>query len=280
MRESTQLEHWVIDAIQAKQLINMGATVLDTRNRVAWCWGHAPGAVRVSWKDFSPPRARDRGKLLDDISLLEHKLRALGVSNDHPVVVVGYPNHPCSFGEDGRIVWMLRTLGHQAAALVDGGQAALAAAGVPTDMGATQPRLGNFTSDRTRQWEISKDKLKHQLANWQLIDTRERREYAGATPYGERRGGHLPGAVHFYFKDLLDAQGKLLSRQEILARLQQTGIEPDRPIVAYCTGGVRSAFFVTVLTELGISSAKNYPGSTWEWSASPPESYPLEKLKD
>lgn len=280
MPQSTQLAHWVIDATQAKQLIATGATVLDTRNRVSWCWGHAPGAVRVNWKDFSPPQVRDRGKLLDDINLLEQKLRALGVSNDRPVVVVGYPNHPCSFGEDGRIVWMLRTLGHPAAALVDGGQAALEVAGVPRAMGSTPPRSGNFTSDRTRQWEISKNELKHQLAHWQLIDTREFREYAGATPYGERRGGHLPGAVHFYFKHLLDEQGKLLPRQEILARLHQTGIEPNRPIVAYCTGGVRSAFFVAVLAELGISTVKNYPGSTWEWSASAPDSYPLEKLKD
>ncbi len=112
--------------------------------------------------------------------------------------------------------------------------------------------------------------------NLVIIDAREPREYAGKTPYGEKRGGHIPGAVHLYYKQLMDKQGKLLSRGEIVAILQQKGVLQSTQIVSYCSGGIRSAWLTCVLTNVGFC-AKNYAGSMWEWSASPADSYPLTK---
>jgi thiosulfate/3-mercaptopyruvate sulfurtransferase len=109
-----------------------------------------------------------------------------------------------------------------------------------------------------------------------VIDTRSPGEFAGATPYGEQRGGHIPGAVHFYFKDLMDAKGYLLPRDQIISQLNRLGINYDTPIATYCTGGVRSAFFVSVLADLGFTNIKNYAGSMWEWSAATASSYPLQ----
>lgn len=277
MRECP-LKHWVVSAAQAKHLIERGATVLDTRNPVIWFWGHLPGSVRVTWQEFSQQKAPNQGKLLENRGVLEEKLRALGVSDRKPVIVVGYSHHRCSFGEEGRIVWMLRTLGHNSAAFVDGGGAALVEAGVPTVSGLTEPHPGDFTIQRTNSWEIQREELKARLEAEEvaIIDTRKPREYAGATPYGEQRGGHLPGALHFYFKDLLDEKGYLLPHDQIIAQLKHRGIERDTPVVAYCTGGIRSAFFTTILAELGFNNVKNYSGSMWEWSAAPERIYPLE----
>jgi thiosulfate/3-mercaptopyruvate sulfurtransferase len=72
----------------------------------------------------------------------------------------------------------------------------------------------------------------------------------------------------------MDAEGRFLPRDEILAILQEKGISPDREIVAYCTGGIRSAWLITVLSDLGLN-AKNYPGSMWDWAAAPTNEYPL-----
>ena len=44
------------------------------------------------------------------------------------------------------------------------------------------------------------------------------------------------------------------------------GIDPDRPVIAYCTGGVRSAWAALVLSRAGVATA-NYDGSMWEWAA-------------
>ncbi len=281
MKPSFCQNQWVVNVAQAKQLIEQGATILDSRNILLWLIGHVPGAVHVSWRQFSQQQSPHKGKLIENLEVLEQKLRNLGVCNTKPVIVIGNPADKCNFGEEGRIVWMLRTLGHQSAAFVDGGDTALTQVGIPITLDLTQPTPGDFVVKPSSLWSIQRDELQANLSSQAasqkliVIDTRSSREFVGATPYGEQRGGHIPGAVHFYFKDLIDAKGFLLPRDQIIARLNSLGINRDTPIATYCTGGVRSAFFVTVLADLGFTNVKNYPGSMWEWSAATASSYPL-----
>lgn len=283
MKQQTLSSQWVVKATQAKDLIEQGATILDSRPLLLWLKGHIPGAVHVRWQHFSQSQSPHKGKLLDNPNILEQKLRQLGVNNDKPVIVIGHSNHPCNFGEEGRIIWMLRTLGHQSAAFVDGGYAALLQVGFPITWELTQPLPGNFVVQQTQEWSIEGDQLQAKLIakdDLVVIDTRSPGEFAGATPYGEKRGGHIPEAMHFYFKDLKDANGYLLPREQLIAKLNQLGIEYNTPVVTYCTGGVRSGFFVAVLADLGFIDVKNYPGSMWEWSSAPCTNYPLEKFGD
>ncbi len=269
-------QRWIVNGQQAIQLIQQGATVLDTRSIKGRLAGTLPGSHVVAWQDFSQSQAPHRGKLILQDQILTEKLQSLGVFKNQPVVVVGDPK--TGWGEDGRIVWMLRTLGHDQAVLVDGGYPAIAGQleGINREPHSTQ--TGDFVVHRRLNWEIDQHQLKQRLnhPNVVVIDSRQPREYQGETPYGEQRGGHIPGAIHLYYRDWLDETGLLLSQEQILAQLSQRGITPDTEIVVYCTGGVRSAWLTTVLTDLGYT-AKNYPGSMWEWSASPPASYPLEQ---
>lgn len=280
--QQTWLNRWVINATEAREHLAQGATVLDTRPLACWLLGHVPKAVPVNWRQFSRPQLPDRGKLIEDNTGLEQKLQAVGVCNTRPVIVVGGPQAPWHFGEEGRMVWMLRLLGHPAAAFVDGGQRALVQAGVPLVIESVPPSMrGDFVVRRCDRWTIQREELRTQLASPEntarlvILDTREPREYAGATPYGEQRGGHIPGAVSFYFKALLHSSGQLLPREQLLARFSTLGIARDTPVVAYCTGGVRSAFFVAVLVSLGFCNVKNYAGSMWDWSAADPDCYLL-----
>jgi thiosulfate/3-mercaptopyruvate sulfurtransferase len=283
MEQQILRDRWIVSPVQAKQLIEQGATLLDSRNLLLWLIGHVPGAIHVSWKQFSQQQLPDRGKLLENPAVLEQKLRKLGIFNAKPVIVIGNPADKCNFGEEGRIVWMLRTLGHQSAALVDGGYRALTQAGLPITLDLTQPLPGDFVVKSTPVWSIQRDEIRANLSAQTasqtliVIDTRSLHEFMGATPYGEQRGGHIPGSVHFYFKDLLDAKGYFLPRDQIIARLNSLGVNPHTPVAAYCSGGVRSAFFIAVLADLGFTNVKNYAGSMWEWSAATASSYPLEE---
>lgn len=281
MQQTLHQSQWIINAKQAKKLINQGATVLDSRNVLIWLTGHILEAIHISWKPFSQPSFQ-KGKLIENPKILEEKLRKLGIFNNKPIIVVGNPTFPCYFGEDGRIVWMLRTLGHQSAAFVDGGEAALTKIGMPITLDITKLLLGDFIIETNNFWTMEKDELQNNiltqnLSEIKIIDTRSPQEFAGATPYGEKRGGHIPNAVNFYFKDLLDEQGYLLPSEEIIAKLKNLEITKDTPLVTYCTGGIRSGFFVTVLTQLGFTNVKNYAGSMWEWSAAVASQYPLQK---
>jgi thiosulfate/3-mercaptopyruvate sulfurtransferase len=88
-----------------------------------------------------------------------------------------------------------------------------------------------------------------------VLDVREPDEFAGARKYGEARGGHVPGAVNLPWHGLLAAA---------------PDVPRDRPIVVYCTGGVRSSMAWAALTAHGFVSVTNDDGSWWAWSRAQP----------
>lgn len=264
---------WIVSGNQAKDLLTQGASLLDARQCKLIPCQRLPGSVAIAWQEFSQSSFPHQGKLPSDDQELTQKLQKLGIDKNRAVVVIGNPQQ--GWGEEGRIVWMLRTLGHNQAVFVDGGYKALIASGVKEV--SQPPQKGDFVVQRRGDWQIEREELKNKLGqdNLVLIDSRSEAEYAGKILYGEARGGHVPGAVNLHYRDLLDEQGKLLARRDIMAKLQAKGITPKSQIVSYCTGGVRSAWLTVVLSDLGLQ-AKNYPGSMWEWSASSQDNYPLD----
>lgn len=265
-------ETWIVSPATARQLISAGALVLDAREPSLRVRQLLPGAVPVRWEQFSRPDAPYRGQLLDDDEALTRILQSIGVSEARPVVVVADPFH--GWGEDGRIVWMLHTLGHDHAYMIDGGIKGLLADGavrIPWVTGA-----GDFVVDRNERWLTTTDRVRDRLdiEDGVFVDVRETREFFGETPYGEARGGHLPGARHVYYRQLMDADGRLLPEAQIRALLADRGIDDDSDVIAYCTGGVRSAWFAVVLHDLGYE-VRAYAGSMWEWAAAEPETHPL-----
>jgi thiosulfate/3-mercaptopyruvate sulfurtransferase len=258
---------WIISGQEARQYIHRGATLLDARGKT-WRPTSVP---RIRWQWFTQRQPGRRGMLLDADAQIQTRLDRLGVTAG-PVVVVGDPQ--TGWGQEGRIVWMLRSLGHPSACWVDGGWAALGAAGRERSPSRIDPP---FRLCRTDRWSIDRSGLQRGLGMtpppWRLIDTRTPAEYHGAILHGERRGGHIPGAILFSHRDWLTPDG-YLQTQEALQQLHRQGIMPTTPVVAYCTGGIRSAWLVTVLTQWGYQ-AKNYAGSLWDWSEGSAADCPL-----
>lgn len=267
---------WIVDAARARRELAAGAQLFDVRPAAAYARGHLAAAQPLRWEDLSrknPPTARGE---LASVAQLTRSLRALGVRSDRTILVATDPRH--GWGEDGRVVWALRSAGHAKVALVDGGVPALTRAGAKLVRGAAPTVTSStFRVRPTTRWRIGTAAVRERLAQNKprFVDTRELREYRGATPWGEKRGGHLPGAVHLYFKDLLGSDGRLLPRATLRARLERLGLKRSTPIVAYCTGGVRSAWLVALLVQLGYRDVKNYDGSLWQWSAQPAATHPL-----
>ncbi|MEM1348827.1 MAG: rhodanese-like domain-containing protein [Myxococcota bacterium] len=258
---------WVLPAAQAVRILGEGAVVLDARDNATWSADRVDVFTHVTWQMFSQQEEPSRGLLLADDAVLGERVSMAGVAPDRDVLVVGDPVG--GWGEDGRIVWMLRTMGHDRVAMVDGGIDSFRAAGAMDVAGRAITWPGTFALTRDETWGASFAEVEALVRQpgVTLIDTREAREYAGETPYGEVRGGHVPGAVHLYFKDFLDASGSLLPVAELEAALSARAIKREDTIVSYCTGGVRSAWFLVVLVHLGFEDVRNYAGSMWEWSA-------------
>jgi len=264
---------WLVSPEDARALIADGALVLDTRSAKLQKKHPLPGAVDTQWMVFSKEAKPPFMGLLADDAALSAKFQELGVSADMPVIAVG--DTLGGWGEDGRIVWTLRSRGHTAAVMVDGGYGALVEGGVPEIQATATP--GNWVAEYDGSLEATAEEVQAAMSqdNVILLDTREPREYAGKTPYGETRGGHVPGAEHLYYKDFFGEDGKLLEETELRAKLAELGVDADTKVIAYCTGGVRSGYFTGVLQNIGID-AQNYAGSMWDWSSKPESDFPLE----
>ena len=258
-----------VDAQAAQALVASGATVLDTRGNKAWRAGHLPGSWLVDWTSTRASAWQEglrNGLITDDNAALETLFQNAGVRNGAPVLVVGAARE--GWGEEGRLFWTLEYLGHPEVHILDGGYQAWTRAGLPTTQDMTPPARGDFRIHRDEARRATKAEVGAALSAPEAAfwDTREAREYAGATPYLEHRGGHLPGAEHLWFQDILRPDGTLRDRAELSAQLASMGLTPDKQVVAYCTGGVRSGFAYAVLRELGYPRPVNYDGSMWQWS--------------
>jgi rhodanese-related sulfurtransferase len=75
--QDSRNQQWVVSAAQAKQRIEQGATILDARTYLEWLVGHVPEAVHVNWKHFSQQQSPDKGKLLENLEILEQSFVTL-----------------------------------------------------------------------------------------------------------------------------------------------------------------------------------------------------------
>ena len=251
------------------QLGQPGLVIIDVRGRSAYEFGgHIPGAVHTTWHDYSNPEAVAKGLLDPDVTRMEKKIRALGISNDSRVII--YSNPFDNWGDEGRMFWMLEYLGHRHLRILDGGWVKWVEERRPFEHGRITPNPGAFTATVTTSTAIAKDELKGMLKQPHpdtiIVDARSLEEYLGKEVSGIPRAGHIPSAVHVAWNGFLNKDATVKDLTAIRAGLEEKGIQPDKKIVCYCTGGVRSAWLYFVLKLAGYQQVRNYAGSWWEWS--------------
>jgi thiosulfate/3-mercaptopyruvate sulfurtransferase len=199
--------------------------ILDTRPQADYGKGHIPGAAWVdvkSWQELG----RKEGSLHDARAWGE-LVGQLGIKRNSSVVVYGV-----SLPDTARIWWTLKYLGVPTVAILDGGWAAWSQEQRPVDTGTPavhsvtfEPK---FQADRLEEL----DPLKSAIASGQatVVDARSGDEFVGKEVHG-KRGGHIPGAKHLEWKELLAADGRLKSPAELRELFRQRGIEPDQTAV-------------------------------------------------
>ena len=246
-----------------------GLVIIDVRGKAAYLFGgHIPGAVHATWHEFSDPHAVAKGLLDSDLSRLEQKLQALGISQDSDVVI--YSNPFDNWGDEGRMFWMLEYLGHTSLRILDGGWVKWTAEQRPYEHGPARPQKGNFRASARPELIAYKDELKKLLKRGVpdvvFADARSAEEYLGKEVQGIPRPGHIPGAVNVPWNIFLNPDATVKAPPAIERALSDQGLSPDKPVVCYCTGGVRSAWLYFILKVVGYGDVRNYPGSWWEWS--------------
>lgn len=246
-----------------------GLVIVDVRGKAAYLFGgHIPGAVHTTWHEYSDPEAVAKGLLDPNVSRIEQKLQALGISNDSDIVI--YSNPFDNWGDEGRMFWMLRYLGHTKLRILDGGWVKWVAEQRRYEHGSVTPKPGNFRAAPATELIVMKDELKQLVRqphpDTVIADARSLEEYAGKEVQGIPRPGHVPSAVSVPWNGFLNPDATLKELDAIRDSLHEKGLEESKEVICYCTGGVRSAWLYFVLKLVGYPKVRNYPGSWWEWS--------------
>lgn len=259
--ESVFRGKYVVTPLEIK---NKDVILVDARR---WSLRTIKNAVVIDWKELAAcddgkPGDANWGVILDK-PRLDKVLGKLGLDMNKFIVVFGDCNK--AWGEEGRIVWELLSVGYQNVKFVDGGYKALVAAGFETSFGGIKlSSIDVSTKPVNKAFSIDTDELKKDYEKFKIIDTRTEAEYRGAVKYGEAKGGRLPNAISLKFNDFFQSNGLLKSNADIEAMIQSAGIKKTDKIVTYCTAGIRAAYVYLIFEMLGYN-AKNYDESFYRW---------------
>jgi thiosulfate/3-mercaptopyruvate sulfurtransferase len=258
---------YVVTAAHVKDNL-VRTIVIDARADKYYSAGHIPGAINATWQLFAKVesgKAGDKGwGTLKGASEIGSILSQLGVDTRKQIVVYSSPG---GWGEDGRIVWMLRMAGIANSVVLDGGYPAWTAAGFETSTDAVKLAPTTVEVKSLDQgWNVTTDEIVSGSGDLKIIDARTTKEYGGARDFGEARGGHLPGAVNVPFESLFKQDGTLKTPADLTALFDAVGVSTSDDIVVYCTKGIRSAYMTFILRGMGYTKTRNYDASFYEWA--------------
>lgn len=227
-----------------------------------------PGAVRLGYGQLVRKTGPAEGMLPDHKALMA-VIGDLGIDTD--TRVVAYDEN--SGIRATRLLWTLLTCSHHNVALLDGGIEAWKAARLPVQSTPAKPVPKPYSCTIDESTSAEMDYIMDSLHNDDrcILDVRSWEEYAGID-IRAARGGHIPSARHYEWKNVLDARQQLRNPDEIRSELLEDGIDPDLEIIPYCQSNRRSAHMFHILKWLGYPRVRAYQGSWSEWgnSASTP----------
>ncbi|MDQ0620186.1 sulfurtransferase [Arthrobacter globiformis] len=196
--------------------------------RSAYEAGHIPGAVFMDldrWLSAEPSREAGRNPLPDP-EVFAEGMRNAGISDADTVVAYDDAGGVIA----ARLVWMLRSTGHQAA-LLNGGLAAYTGE-LETHQRARQP--GRFTAT---PWPFQLLASIQDTAPGQgkiVVDARNRDRYEGRQDPIDPRLGHIPQAINLPCRENLDPSGKLLAKELLHSKVAGVGILSANDVISYC----------------------------------------------
>ena len=177
-----------------------------------------------------------------------------------------------------RVWWMLRALGFDGAAVLDGGFDRWQAEGRPVEAGEAKSYPPATLTPRPRPGRfVDKSAVKAAIGDpgTVTVNALGPQFHQGLEPSRYGRPGRVPGSVNVPAATLVDpATKKFVAPADALARFTQAGIDRDRRVIAYCGGGISATIDLFLLHQLGFEDLTLYDGSMGEWAKDP--SLPIE----
>jgi len=275
---ATHMDSLVGAAWLAQQLGADDLVVLDASQ-------HLPGAKRDARAEFTAahiPSARflDLATLIDPASDIANavpnaaqfasRMSALGIRPDRRIVLYD----DSKLRSAARAWFVFRMMGVVQCAILDGGLDAWRSENRPLEAGLQTCEPSDYPAP---QASVTRLRTKAQvLANCQsreeqLVDARDAARFTGDTADAVHGlpGGHIPGARHLFFRDVLDDAGRFRPVDELTELFRRAGVDLDRPIVTSCGSGMSASVLLFALHLIGKQDTALYDGSWSEWGSDP-----------
>lgn len=254
------------------RLLDCRFNLADTaQGEQAYAEGHIPGALYAHLdRDLSGPIVPgETGRHpLPDPEAFAARLSAWGI--DERVQVVAYDDSGGMFA--ARLWWMLRWLGHDSVAVLDGGWRHWLATGLAQSTEQALPVARRFSARPRERLQVDADAVLERLDNpaLHLFDVRGADRFRGENETLDPVAGHIPGAVSVPFMGNLASDGRFLSQHALRERYQPllAGASADESIV-YCGSGVTAAHTILAMQHAGLGEGRLNAGSWSHWITDP-----------
>ncbi len=261
----------------AGSLADPSLVIVDCRHNLsdvdageaAYRSAHLPGAFFLHLdRDLSGTKTGGNGRHpLPDRATLIDTLGRIGIGPH--TQVVAYDQNAGMWAS--RLWWLLRWLGHDRVAVLDGGLDKWIAEGRPVDAKAPTPRPTRFEAKTPRATATADEILQHlNDGTIAVLDARAPERFRGDMEPIDPVAGHIPGALSRPYLGNLTAQGTFKSaqalRHEFEAQLEQRA---PSSVVHQCGSGVTACHNVLAMEIAGLHGSRLYPGSWSEWSSDP-----------
>jgi thiosulfate/3-mercaptopyruvate sulfurtransferase len=237
------------------------------QGRREYSQAHIPGALYADLgKDLSSPVVPGvTGRHpLPDVKTLSQTFSRWGVGPETQVVV--YDQGPGMIA--ARLWWMLQWLGHDKAAVLEGGWKKWQQEGGPVSQSLPMKKSQVFTPVVHPELVADADDILAEIANphVRILDARAADRYRGENETLDPVAGHIPGALSAPFMCNLGADGLFRSIEELQSMYNtMLGHTPTSDTIIYCGSGVTAAHNILVLKHIGMGMARLYPGSWSHW---------------
>ena len=228
---------------------------------------HIPGARYVSLDaDMSSPPTEESGRHpLPDPEVFSKKLREWGVNSDSQVII--YDDATGALA--ARMWWLLRWLGHDAVALLDGGFDQWLREEGEVQVGTLDTvEKGDFEPVVHNDMWVSLAQLETLLGHKDVavLDARSSSRYSGEQESVDPEGGHIPTSINHPLTDNLDKKNCFLPPDKLRKMFQSL----NQPTTIHsCGSGVTACHNLLAMEIAGFAPTKLYVGSWSEWIQSP-----------
>lgn len=230
------------------------------RGRAEYAASHVRGAVYMDLDaELSAPPTEGRHPLPDPRRFMA-TLGSQGIGPD--TVVVAYDDR---FGAvASRLWWMLRDLGHESVAVLDGGLAHWPPELMDSAM--VTPLPVRYAGHPGAMPQIDRESLARTGNGKVILDARDGERYRGEVEPVDPIAGHIPSARSAPLTENLLADGRFKTPQELTAHYAAMGVDAATDAVSYCGSGVTACHNILAMELAGLGTATLYPGSWSDWS--------------